>query len=155
MGFFYIDIQEYLSMVAIWMWLNSVLLNPRENTKEKDKTEAAPEETEEREQAAPRAEKLPIAKVVVRAESPDQWQMKLHKQMLLQLQPLKSHLHLFHPHQNLVSSIYRTLGDPSGHQAIHWHKALFCASFFLGLHVFCGCVVLLNFTSVTSWIVYM
>lgn len=57
MGFFYIDIQEYLSMVAIWMWLNSVLLNPRENTKEKDKTEAAPEETEEREQAAPRGRK--------------------------------------------------------------------------------------------------
>lgn len=33
------------------------LSTPRENTKEKDKTEVAPEETEEREQATPRGRK--------------------------------------------------------------------------------------------------
>lgn len=59
------------------------------------------------------AEKLRTAKVGVRAESPDLWQMKLHKQVLLQLQPLKSHHHLCHPHQNLVSSIYSTPRDPA------------------------------------------
>lgn len=64
------------------------------------------------------AEKPPTAKVGVRAESPDQWQMKLHKQMLLQLQPLKSHHHLCHPHQNLVSSIYSTPRDPAARRLL-------------------------------------
>lgn len=55
--FLYIDIQGYLPTMALWMWLNYILPTPRENTKEKDKTEVAPEETEEREQAAPRGRK--------------------------------------------------------------------------------------------------
>lgn len=56
-GFFSIDIQDYLLTVALWLWLNYILPILRENTKEKDKTEVAPEETEEREQAAPRGRK--------------------------------------------------------------------------------------------------